>query len=148
MMSHCDSFITAFSFWLSSDSSCCSEMELSEYSSDSWLGITYRSQKCCLVIFFLIPPVYKEAVLASENNQRIILAQLSELNSLITPFRICHHFSSRSVPLGYIIRVCPYHIIKLTSHKVSNIKNIFFEEYIEYFLCYTNLKQCSVFFVI
>jgi len=49
MMSHCVSFYYSFSFDLSSDSSCCSEKELSGiFLWLNWWAIAYRSQKCLL----------------------------------------------------------------------------------------------------
>jgi len=105
--------------------------------------ITYRSQKCCLVIFSWFPPVYKEAVLPQRTIRGLLLAQLSEaqqswlqhqdLSSLLIKVLTTWITSSECV-----------HITSssLLQHKVSNIKNIFWRIHWNISYVTLTLKQC------
>jgi len=134
-------FITHFLFDLSSDSSCCSEMESS---SDSLMS--NHLQISDMLLSCHDSP--KRGCLASEKDNQVQDSLLAQLYSARLKLDSSDYtsdyqqFSWRSWHFDYIIRVCLYTSSNLGQHEVSMVKNIFWE-YIEYFLCCTNLESSS-----
>jgi len=110
MMNHCVLFYTHFISDLSSDSSCCSKMELSGIF--LWLMSNHlQIQKCCLVIHDS-PHVYKEAVLPQRKDNQVLssafFSKIINLTVLITTSGLVSKTLQSLNHSDYIIRVCPY----------------------------------------
>jgi len=121
------SFITHFPSDLSTDSSCCSEMELYIPLTHRW-AITYRSQKCCLV---MIPSCIYRDCFASQSDSGLLFSaffsKVLSLTVLITASRFV--ITLIKVWTTLIMSSECVHITSavLHQHKVSKIKHIFQE---------------------
>ena len=100
-----------------------------------WWAIAYRSQKCCLIILDSLLYIKRLSCLR-ESRFRITLSSVF-VSKVLTVLVIASGFVITSHQdlnhFDYIIRVCPYYIIKSYFSIRSQRIRLFFGKYVEYY---------------